>query len=325
VNRPEELLRLNRDEASGKPSVTSHHLRRHVVALASRRQGPKLVSWTTDPKKPFATLDGEGKHIVWSPARLPRRRTISSQMSSDSSHPASPLKGFSQLASPVTGHERAPTMDYYRRSSDPMHGPMLGGPTDLTISDLVRADPALKSVICRQVIGPPEAFFPFTSINADGSIEMDDDRSDDDDVDEAESMLKWSDFIEDGYESCYGQEDGDEIDAIMGDEMAHVSPKELGTPHSLLQHLDRGGVTSFRRNQQRHQSFLRGLSCNLSLYGIKYGRQTFADNPITPPRRPTAGDCERGDQAVVQATIGFKRRVISLSNEGRRKRRKNTI
>lgn len=109
--------------------------------------------------------------------------------------------------------------------------------------------------------GPPEAFYPFVGIDADGTMDFGDE--DDDDM---EDMLNVNDFIDFGNAS-----DSDEADETDVPTAAN-SPTKTHAGHTparpglsaahemsqkMLQHFDRANVNSFRRNQNRYRDVAR--------------------------------------------------------------------
>lgn len=154
-----------------------------------------------------------------------------------------------------------------------------------------------------QALGPPEAFYPFTSIDANGNMAQDsssaydeDDMSDDD---------RWNveDFLEFGEE----ESDNDQAEEAeqSSDSLGHAPSSTPARPttarsedqvHPLLDHFDKGVVGSFRRNQNRHQLLTRNIASRDSLAfggthldgtirGVKSGRLHHANTPITPARK----------------------------------------
>ena len=156
------------------------------------------------------------------------------------------------------------------------------------------------------MLGPPEAFYPFRSIGSDGQVEDADEEYDDDDDEE---MLNVHDFIDFGDgSSCGENDDGDEDESsasivpvpsdVVRSSLSHLataqdSSSSEATTKRMLDHFDRGVVTSFRRNQARHKLLLNrplrgqmaaGLSSN-SRAAIKGGRLAAANSPLSPKRK----------------------------------------
>jgi len=157
-----------------------------------------------------------------------------------------------------------------------------------------------------QPLGPPEAFYPFVDISADGIITQDDPSSyDEDDVD-SEDMWNIEDFLN------FGEVTSDEEGAADGGEeediTSTIAEPPSSTParpttatsedqvHPLLNHFNSGIVGAFRRNQNRHHLLSSNAASRDSLVfsgpyrqgtlrGIKGDRLAAANTPITPLRK----------------------------------------
>ena len=178
---------------------------------------------------------------------------------------------------------------------------------------LLHGAPGNEFLLGGQVLGPPEAFYPFQSVGADGQLQTELDVSDDDDLEDDEQMLNVHDFIDFGDGSSIGDNENrdEDLATIPSGETSDAgmtSPTEFGTTsglevpasspsvlpaHRLLDHFDRGVVTSFRRNQSRHTMLLKSpirgpmsVACpTVGSGAIKGGRFAAANNPITPRRK----------------------------------------
>lgn len=169
---------------------------------------------------------------------------------------------------------------------------MIGSAANLMMPGLLHGAPGMEHILGGSVLGPPEAFYPFKSIDANGMLLDDEEEDDDDDDDDPEDMLNLQDFIDFG-------DDSDSVDHMLDDSDSTLLAKPLtDTPSKtpgmsvqqsssidLIQHFDKGVVASFRRNQTRHQSLLRRPSAT---YGIKGGRQFAANRPINPSKKRQA-------------------------------------
>lgn len=139
--------------------------------------------------------------------------------------------------------------------------PMLSASPNLMMSGLGLGSGNLLS---GHALGPPEAFFPFHSIGADGKMVHDElDADEDDDDDDGEDLLNIEDFIDFGEDSEDSDHDNgsntesfqspkvlsDQTDA---DATPTASPSARSSPPNLYEHLNRGKVTAFRRNQYDH-------------------------------------------------------------------------
>lgn len=182
---------------------------------------------------------------------------------------------------------------------------------NLMMGGLLHGAPGSEFLLGGQVLGPPEAFYPFRSVGPDGRVLDPDDNDEEDDDDDDEQMLNVNDFIDFGDgSSCDENDDRDEDLATIastsdGDmtsptnwnppsvpDTAASSPSMV-TAQSLLDHFDRGVVTSFRRNQNRHKMLLKSpVRSQISMdaptvhgSAIKGGRYAAANSPITPRRK----------------------------------------
>ncbi|KAI9752302.1 MAG: hypothetical protein M4579_005686 [Chaenotheca gracillima] len=277
IARTRSVLRpLSRSPSSHDDDDDSEESHRPVPSRRStrHRRGPSLGSWVADPRKPIAVLDSSGKRLVIYPAQRPPR-------------PDNRFLGasFSYDSSPISASPQTP-MASLADDSENDHGLMmngrgsvLSGPgTNLMMGGLLHGVPSTEqSAAGSQLFGPPEAFYQFWDPAMNSALNTDDDDDGDHQVDDDEAMLNVDDFLDFGDSSS---SDGDEAeekktkssrrfsssskaDADMCLDSSAQSPPRLserrfsGTKTNnsfserLLNHLDRGVVTSFRRNQLR--------------------------------------------------------------------------
>jgi hypothetical protein len=122
--------------------------------------------------------------------------------------------------------------------------------------------------------GPPEAFFPFVSVQNDGNIGSDEDEYDDDM--DFENDVNLADFMN------FGSDVDDDTDVDQGDETdvpatpatsmvvfngstpAQPTPtaetptaRKRSSTDAMLERLDHAGVTAFRNNQSRFRDIAR--------------------------------------------------------------------
>jgi hypothetical protein len=156
-----------------------------------------------------------------------------------------------------------------------------------------------------QAMGPPEAFYAFTSVNADGSIETDslpsaygeEDFDNDMTILDMEAMI---DFDSDPSDDENEEDQTSDSPGTIEPSSTPARPTALSSedqPHALLSHLHNGNIRAFHRNQKDRQLILggamtrdalefSGTSFNEgTLRGIKHGRLEAANTPITPVRR----------------------------------------
>ncbi|KFY36682.1 hypothetical protein V494_05008 [Pseudogymnoascus sp. VKM F-4513 (FW-928)] len=254
-----------------------------------QRTGPKLGSWITDANKPFAVLDSRGKRLMMFRARINRRHSTDS----------------------VSGPNRMMTIDEDDRDASGMEqmSPMISNSANLMMSALYTPMDNLGG----QALGPPEAFYPFVSISANGNMTQDCPSSsfDEDDVDD-EDIWNIGDLIDFGDSSSDddANDDDDEDDSCDSNTvgMPSSTPVRPSTAnsedqaHPLITHLA-GRVGAFRSNQNRHSLLSRNSASRESLAfsgrygqgairGIKGGRLAAANTPITPLRKSKISKAE---------------------------------
>ena len=236
-----------------------------------------MGSWVADPTKPIAVIDSTGKHMLIYPATRPRTvkkpvRRIT--QSGGNSMNTSPIASFSALASGFAESDN----DYSEMSSQELASPTMGSGLNLMMPGVFHGGPGSEHLRGGQVIGPPEAFYRFKSFNANGTQLLDDDDSDNDEEDDTtgEEILNVQDFIDFGDDSSDNEESAIDQATPTNRATTSISPgfarlSTLSVPsfeplspvpnspsaQDLLDHLDRGVVSAFRRNQNRHQSLLR--------------------------------------------------------------------
>lgn len=182
---------------------------------------------------------------------------------------------------------------------------------------LLHGGPGSEYILGGQVMGPPEAFYPFKSVEPDGQVLEEADEDDDDDDDE--DLWNVHDFIDFGDGSSDDEkEDGEdtEVPSSLATPAAtglNTTAANAGFAHNFLEHFDRGVVTAFRRNQHRHQALLRRPIPSSSLRGggaIKGGRHIAANSLISPlrKRKPSNSFSRIGSPLV---GVAAKRRVAN--------------
>ncbi|MCJ1250974.1 hypothetical protein MMC30_008204 [Trapelia coarctata] len=296
INCPQSVLRINsstptRGGPIPRPASTPIRKPATTPTPASRRHGPSMASWVVDPTKPIAVIDSTGKTMLIYPAPRSVKKSESAFISSlSSSATASPRTSMAALAKNFDGAFDDSENDRSDPSSQEQTTTMLGSAANLMMPGLLHGAPGMEHILGGSVLGPPEAFYPFKSIDANGMLLDDDDEDVDDDDDDPEDMLNIQDFID------FGDDSSDIDDQMLDDSdstllakrltdtpsKAPAMPAQRSSSIDLLQHFDKGVVASFRRNQTRHQSLLRRPS---SPYGIKGGRHFAANTPISPSKR----------------------------------------
>ncbi|GME63517.1 ATP-dependent rna helicase drs1 [Neofusicoccum parvum] len=234
--------RVHRDSSSSAGSATPKPFprsKRQPPAKSSKRKGPMKGFFTLDPRRAIAILDSSGKRMVLRPARLPDNQfwTASTASSTANNSPRSELQN-------LNGDDS----DFSDGNTNF---------ADIMLSGIYGAAGGLNNF----PVGPPEAFYPFVGIDADGTMDFDDE-----DEDDMEDMLDVNDFIDFGNES--DTDEGDETDvptAVNSPTKVHAghTPARAGLSaahemsQKMLQHFDRANVNSFRRNQNRYRDVAR--------------------------------------------------------------------
>ena len=144
--------------------------------------------------------------------------------------------------------------------------------SDIMFAGIFGAAPINNSLF-GDMIGPPEAFYPFTSIGTNGQIVTDEDDSEYEE--DFENDLNITDFMDFGsdvdatdvdqeYETEVPATPATSMVAINGSTPAQPTPlaetpgnKRSNAADAMLEHFDRAGVTAFRSNQNR----FRDIAC----------------------------------------------------------------
>ena len=262
TTRPSALLR------DSSASAFNNRLARQPLPKAptsrlprGHQWGPRLGSWITDPTKPLAVVSG--KSLIVYPAQRPASKagkifpTVAS--SGVSSAVASPRVSVPRLATPsrpvaTDDSEVERTALSSREAPTPTTGP---GP-NLMLAGLGLGG---GNMLSAHVLGPPEAFYPFHSIGADGTMISDGIDGEDDDDDDGEDDLNIDDFINYGESSDDDEQEAGSVNEGLQSPTGPLSDqfkeKDTSTPsaspttpsHNFLDRFDKGLVTAFRRNQ----------------------------------------------------------------------------
>lgn len=258
VHTPSTLLH-RRPSSSTDSSSRSRSSRRSTKSRANQK--PKLASWKVDPTKTIAIIDSSGKRMLLFPAREPQVGNIWTESTASTISNQSPRTPFQSLTT---------------EDSDPSDFSGQIGSPDVMLNG------AFGNVFGNDIIGPPEAFFPFVNFDANGHEVASDDGMEMDDLTDNENMISLNDIIDcgddtdDELEAPQDQETTDTTEATdfpttpitskntqFGSTPASVTPGPPSTgrlsfdAHEMLSHFDRGIVNSFRANQNRCRTFLR--------------------------------------------------------------------
>ena len=222
-----------------------------------------MGTFVADPNKPVAVVDCTGKRLVIIPAYASSRHdwllsaTTSMSGTSDNSPRATTMH---VLDDSDTDALISPTR--------PNFSPMLSSSANLMMT-AVGNDAQSGG----QVMGPPEAFYPTNNTGGDRTFDDEDEEDDDDEDDDGENILNVDDFIDFGNGSSDEEmdKDFDETDDPTSPVLAspiqggsttptparHNDPSHRSSAERLLNHLDQGVVTAFRRNHTRYQALIR--------------------------------------------------------------------
>ncbi|KAK2629109.1 hypothetical protein QTJ16_002212 [Diplocarpon rosae] len=260
------VLRAISEVSSSSEEVTRRRIRRP----------PIRASWTHDSQTPYATVEMNSTKVKVFNLNSFRQR----------------MRMQSASASPMTTPQQS--------LSALQASPMISNIGNIMISAMM-SDPFDESGVPGQVMGPPEAYYSWTTVDASASCATHD-----------SSSVAASEDFDDEY--LWNLEDLIEFEA--SEEEAAVAPSDecptdappLSTParpitakseeqvHPLIDHFSSGVVGSFRFNQNRHQLLNRTSVTSESLAfgsshlegtirGVKAGRLQHANTPITPVRK----------------------------------------
>ncbi|KAL8648293.1 MAG: hypothetical protein Q9226_006059 [Calogaya cf. arnoldii] len=234
---------------------------------AGRQWGPTLGSFVTNPTRPFAVVARDAKKLIIYPAQRPASRgnkVFPSILSSgQSSVQASPGTAIARMTAPPNSAATDDSeLERSERSSQGMATPMLSDSPNLMMSGLGFSS---GNMFSGYATGPPEAFFHFQPVKADGTMILDGLDVGHDDVsseEEGEDLLNIEDFINLGGDSEDSDQDAESTfqsalpsapssPTQNAAKLASTTPSP--TKSSFLNHLDKGMVTAFRRNQYDYE------------------------------------------------------------------------
>jgi hypothetical protein len=181
---------------------------------------------------------------------------------------------YSSSASTANNSPRA-SLQQFNMSDEEMGQEMFNGSNpftaDIMLTGIFGSAPTNNFLFAGESVGPPEAFYPFVSVGDDNNIiddEIDDDFDDDEDFEDDLNIGDFMDFGSDMDDS--DAEHDEEMDvpatpatsmvALNGSTPAQPTPmaetpvnRRRNTSDVMLEHFDRGVVTAFRNNQNRHR------------------------------------------------------------------------
>ncbi len=320
TTRPQALLRrTSMSLFQGEAQTTPTPRKRLPPTPPGYRWGPHMGSWVADPTKPIAIVDSSGtKLVIYRPQRPKRPNQIFATLgSSASSANSSPRSSIPNLATAIDDSE----IEQSARSSQDPVSPMFGSSPNLMMSGLLNVGTGNEHLAGGPVLGPPEAFFPFANFDAGGNVIMDEDDDEDED-----DLLNLNDFIDFGDDT----DDSDNEGAVnephspsaasmtsavsASSKPENTSPGKQATP-SLMDHLDKGVVTAFRRSQYNQKSVQRrpsGGSLQPVNPAFKGGRNATADAPLSPLKKRRLSDAFDGEQGTSPPYgVASKRRTLN--------------
>jgi hypothetical protein len=186
---------------------------------------------------------------------------------------------------------------------------------------------ALGNDAVGQVMGPPEAFYPSNRFSMDGSSGGYED-------DDSEDMLNVDDFIDFGNGSSDDdmEKDFDDVDDLVSPVLpSSIHGSATPTPHRstepsqgnsaerLLNHLDQGIVTAFRRNHSRYQALIRlpqhceFMPANSPSRPASVFRHTKLSDPKTPIRKGRPNIYARGEVVRRKLMDSHRKNKLAVS------------
>jgi hypothetical protein len=263
------------------PSVTDSvsHTPKPFPRSRRSQKGPILGSFVVDQKKAMAFIDPNTKQLRIQRARSPFVNPFL-QNSTESSAGNSPMVPFQALA-------------YDSDHSSQSH--LFTGPSDVMMSGVFGGVPGQRYQNGRYVveapgqllIGPPEAFYAFTSFRADGTPDTDEDEeftTEDEFEDDGDLLACFLD-INGGDDDVDEDLDEDDITSPTTTDAAEAAPSHnRNISQALINHFDRGVVNSFRNNQDRYRTVSR-LPHDTSNLSAPVRSGKTAETLMTPPRK----------------------------------------
>lgn len=233
------------------------------------RRFPKLGTFSIDVSKPYAYhKKGVGLIVRQPKVTKPGLSTFwpTDVSSTAQSSPVTPFHAFPG--------EDSDYSDATRSAFSGVHG------VDLMLSGLFGGDASQTYHFGGQIMGPPEMFFPFKTVNRSGSIHSWDEESYDDDADSAEDNIDINDLInidgdEDDEDVAMSETGAEESEAFEPTSPAATETSSAMTPfHSHTNSfagdtwteysmttqtysVNSGIVNSFRNNQDRAKQLSR--------------------------------------------------------------------
>ena len=243
-----------------------------------------MGQFIVDPKKAVVILDSD--RLKMYPARIPTAVVARTSASPTNIPAASPPAACDTLQC-----ANIDPLYFVTTQMDLMLGGLLG---PSSTSNSLRG----------QVVGPPEAFFPFTSIDHEGNVVEDESDWYDYDEEDDEDMMDIHDLIDFGEAGDSRMEEEDQInggeagplespatatEAESSGATASESHRRPERRSEILSHLNGDVVAAFRSHQDRYRLISREPhhpALRTSIHNaLQSGRAAAAENPISPMRK----------------------------------------
>ncbi|GAB7339371.1 hypothetical protein MBLNU457_6011t1 [Dothideomycetes sp. NU457] len=267
---------------SQTPTSINRVAKRKSSTASSGPRMPTAGTFMLDPRRPVLLVDGAGRHQrnTFYPAKI--------QSQADKQFWLRLHQMYrTRTSGPVTSVQLTP-------SDESDFDPMSAQGTPNSFFDMfgtLRGD---------QVIGPPEAFMPFTNIEAAGMVTEDNipdsEGGEEEDEDDILALVNFDSSSED--DEAGDEDDNNESAWQTTAKFPYLSSKgSKKSGDDLLAHLDRnrGLVGSFRRNQHYAKQIGSMASHPIArastseMNAMQAGRRSAANTPITPLRKKRIG------------------------------------
>lgn len=308
-----------------------------IITARRSKNGPPVGSFKCDPSKPYALVDGTGKSLVIFNPRKSRGagseifdpwRTKERRLSSGSFRALTAAAGARSLecpqSSPVAQAALIDASPIYRSRTSITS--LISSNANPMMSGLVSPATGLSlEAMAGEIVGPPEAFFPFIGVSTIGNPFSDDE----DDRINDEDLMDLSEFIDfTGAESeTEGDSDPTRLTATgQATPREHAGLSSYGTEISSdtkwLDHLTKRGLINVYRRDQQHKKSLqarRGRAFTMlppefnRKKAIKPGRHSIVISPVSPlHRRAPSNPWSSGVKKQSAGTVAVKRRHMPM-------------
>lgn len=235
--------------------------------------------FVVDEKKAMAFIDPRTKQLKIHRARVP---FLGATRVGEDTH-GSTTSNSPQVSSHnlVYDSDNSDFSQLYRRPSDPAMSGVFGG-----VPGQRYQDGRFVMETNGPLMGPPEAFFAFTSVQADGTLDENTDgyHTEEESEDDRNIFDAFCDM--DDYEDEEEPDvDREESTSPPPTDAADDTPKQKrSVTEHLMRNFDRGIVSSFRNNQDRYRQVSR-LPHDISNMSAPVRHGKTAEDLMTPPRK----------------------------------------